>query len=65
MRLPRYRVPRLRRKRKPRYKAGVGESSVLGMQYTKEKTLEMRRGGQRRMCEVGLEYEFQRKGLSP
>jgi len=60
----RYRVPRLRRKRKPRYEAGVGESSVLGMQYT-EKTTRDEGGGQRRMCEVGLEYEFQRKGLSP
>jgi len=36
-----YRVLRLRRKHKPRYKAGVGESSVLGMLYTRYK----RRGG--------------------
>jgi len=40
----RYRVPRLRRKRKPRYEAGVGESSVLSMQYTEQKDFRDERG---------------------
>ena len=60
---PRYRAPQLRRKRKPRYEAGVGELCVLGMQNTKQHNSGGgdEQWGRRRMCEVVVEVKFHRQ----